>query len=347
MATELGLPETMHIESEAETAPPPPAERPMSARERAMAAIIQHAEEERGKEIAQGAEYDRIAASRGEGLPPATFDEPEEAAEEVEAHAPVQPTEPAPVPPAPPAPEPVHHTPLRTINLQGQLIQVTEAQFEQLAHMGAVAGMALSQAPVAPPAPAAPSFEEVARKLVQNFQFGSPEEATSALIDYTHSLQRAGQQADPNLIAQQAAAQAMAQIQAQRDTEVIRAEYPQIFADPDVQHLAHVKVDAIKRSDAAKGVRRSDIEVYREAGNQVYDLMKLPRPGSDIPSAAPQAAQQAQPRAEVLERKRAAPRNPASVDRRAVTPEAPRAPTASEIISAMAKSRHQQVPTRI
>src|SRR5579872_2320078 len=135
--TELHLPDTLHIEGDV-LEPQHEGERKLTPREQMMARIAAHAEEERGKEIAQGSVYDAEARERGEALPPAMFeqDEPEELESAPEAPpvpaAPPAAPESVAVPAAPPAPQ------LHTVDLgNGQYTQVTEAQFAQLARMGA------------------------------------------------------------------------------------------------------------------------------------------------------------------------------------------------------------------
>src|SRR6185503_13770459 len=113
MSTELEVPQTMHMDPDHNTDPAPQkeGERQLTARERIMADIARHAQEHREQEEALGAEYDREAHARGEGLPPATFErEPEtvvEAAQEPEASA-VEPAEPPPVVASATQPAPAH-----------------------------------------------------------------------------------------------------------------------------------------------------------------------------------------------------------------------------------------------
>jgi hypothetical protein len=318
-----------------------------------MARIAARAEEHRGLEIAQGAVYDAEARERGEALP---SPEPEEEPEQPLEAAPEAPQEPEPVTAAPepaPAPAPEPAPQLHTLNLNGQVITVTDQQYAQLAQMGALAGMALAQPPMAPepvapqrPAPAPVALDDSKiRETVNRIQFGSPDEGAAALGGLIHDvLSRvpAAPAVDPNTLAEQAAQQAMQRITGQQITSTIKSEYPQIFTDPGLMALAQTRVQQIVQRDAATGQRRSEIEIYREAGNQVYDLLKLPRPGSEPTPTAPQAAPTVQPRADVVERKRAAPRNPQPIDRRSAASVASRsAPTLSEIVNKMRKERGQ------
>lgn len=347
--TELRLPETLHIESE----PPPEAqeegERQLTPREIAMAAIAKKAEEQRGKEIAQGAIYDAEARERGEALPEPEADEPVE--QEAVAASPVAPEQPQAAPPPPP-PAPV--TPqLRMLNLNGQQIAVTDEQFAQLAQMGALAGMHLAAqqaqpqptAPVPPPhKPAVIVDDAKVLETVQRIQYGSPAEGTAALSSLIQDVVAQVPQApaiDQNALIQQAEHRAVAAIEAQRVLAIIRSEYPEIFKDQDLMMLAQSRSHRLHQNALATGQRMNELDVYREAGGQVYDLLKLPRPGSEVQPTAPQAAPTVRPRAGVEERKRAAPRNTQPVDRRSAPPEAAKAPTGAEIVDWMRQSRNQ------
>lgn len=351
--TELRVPDTMHIENDVQEQPD--GERKLSQREQMMAAIAARAEEQRHKEIAQGGIYDAEARERGEALPPPDFgqDEPEEPVEAAPEAPATPPVPAASEPPPAPAPVPVAVAPqLRTLNLNGQPVQVTEEQFAQLAQMGALAGLALAQ-PIAPEPPAAPTpapslalDDGKIRDTVQRIQFGSPDEGAAALggliRDVVASVP-AAPAIDPHALVAQATQRAKQEMRGEQVTTAIRSEFPEIFADTGLMALAHDRVRQIAQRDAATGQRRAEIDIYREAGNQVYDLLKLPRPGSETTQTAPQAAPVVQPRAGIEERKRAAPRNTQPVDRRsAMPPQAPQTPSASAIVAWMAQKRGQQ-----
>jgi len=348
--TDLHLPDTLHIEGDVHEAPQPDGERKLTPREEMMARIAAHAEEERHKEIALGSTYDAEARERGEALPPPDGEEedPEPLEATLEpAHKPEPVAATPEPPPAPVAPQ------VRTLNLNGQFVQVTDAQFEQLAQMGALAGMALAQQPVAPhpeppPAPAPVALDDgKVREAVQRIQFGSPDEGAAALGGLIHDvLARVPAPAiDHNTLVQQASQRAVQELHGQQVTAAIKSEYPQIFTDSGLMALAQDRVRQIEQRDAATGQRRHAIEIYREAGNQVYDLLKLPRPGSEPTQTAPQAAPTVQLRAGVEERKRAAPRTTQPVDRRsAMPPQAPQAPSGSAIVAWIAKQRGQSAP---
>jgi len=348
----------MDPEHNSEPAPEQEGERKLTPRERTMMAIAHRAQAHREEEEALGAEYDREAHARGEGLPPATFErEPEtvvEAAQEPEASA-VEPAEPPPVVASATQPAPAHPA-LRHIVIDGQQIAVTDEQFAQLAQMGALAARNLTQhapAPVAAPEPVAPPAPSVAvdearvREAVQRIQFGSPDEGTQALSTLIQEVVRQVPQAphiDQQRLISEAEQRAVQRIAAEQTHALVRQEYPEIFKDQGLMALAQQRVHQLSQNALATGRRVNDLDIYREAGNQVYDLLKLPRPGSEITQTAPQAAPAIQPTrsATIEERKRAAPRNPQPVDRRSAVPEAPRPPSGSEIVNAMRVQRGQQ-----
>jgi hypothetical protein len=357
-STELQVPQTLHIEPEHhEPEPQQDGERKLTPREQAMARIAAHAEERRGQEIAQGAIYDAEARERGEALPePAADDvaESEEPAAAVE-HAPAEAAqEPTPAREPPPAPLAPQQPQLRHIVLNGQQIAVTDEQLTQLAQMGALAAQQLVQPPPAPVTPVAPpsSFaldDAKVREAVQRIQFGSPDEGTAALAGLIRDVVQQVPQApaiDQQRLVAEAEQRAVQRIAAEQTHAIVRAEYPEIFKDHGLMALAQQRVQQVSQQALAEGRRLNDLDVYREAGNQVYDLLKLPRPGSQVATTqpAPQAAPTIEPTraAKIEERKRAAPRNPQSVDRRSAVPEAPRQPTGSEIVNWIRTQRHQQ-----
>lgn len=360
MSTELEVPQTMHMDAEPhEQAPQQEGERQLTERERMMANIARRAQEHREQEEALGAEYDREAHLRGEALPPATFEtEPApvvEAAQEHEASA-EEPTEPPPVVASATQPAPAHPQ-LRQIVIDGQQIAVTDEQFAQLAQMGALAAKSMYQQPapayqapepVEAPKPSVAVDEARVREAVQRIQFGSPDEGTQALSTLIQDVVRQVPQApqiDQQRLVAEAEQRAVQRIAAEQTHALVRQEYPEIFKDQGLMALAQQRVHQLSQHALATGRRVNDLDIYREAGNQVYDLLKLPRPGSEITQAtAPQAAPAIQPTrsAQIEERKRAAPRNPQPVDRRSAVPEAPRPPTGSEIVNAMRVQRGQQ-----
>lgn len=347
--TELDVPQTTHVEGEPEPAAPAPAEpedkRALSPREEAMARIAAHHEERRQQELAEDAERMGVAAPE----PPAPEPQPEPAPEPESQVAPEAPA-------APVAPEPKRHR----VEVGGAVFDVDDAQLHELARMGAVANQALAHyqrqpQPQAAPSPAAahPSAppaaaldDETAKALVRRITYGDEAEGAKALQEAISLARPAPQpQIDPARVAQFATQQAIQQMELRRNLETIGQEYPDVFNDSTLSQLAALKLHEIRQRDSALRVQKPDLELYREACNMVRGALAprepQPQSGGERAPAATQAAPPAQPMAERLERKRAAPRNPSAVDRRSAAPETPRPPTGSEIVDAMRKSRGQ------
>ncbi len=335
--TVIELPQTMDANPGPEDAAP--GERQKSAREVMMESIAARAQEVREAEMRQGDVYDEEARHAGLAFPP---EEPEVEPAPVRETAP-EPQQAAPQPTPPPAP--VVHQP-RTILLDGREYAVTDQQVEELARLGMVANAALhqyrEQPQPAPPQPAPLVDPNAVRDTVRKIQFGSEDEAADALLGFTTALvsrMPVAPAIDPNQIAHRVTETVRADVQLARDKQVIQDEYADIFAHPQRTFLAKINVDAIRDRNIRTGHHQSDIDVYREAGNMVRDAMGLPQPGAD---AAHSPALQAAPvvvRQDVIERKRAAPRITQTVDRRAPAPEAPRAPSNSEIVDRMRVAR--------
>jgi hypothetical protein len=339
--TELELPETMHIETEADA---PPENRQLSPRELAMQAIAKRHQEAREAELRQSDVYDQEARAAGLGLPEDEPEPPPVAVEPV-AQEPVGGT-PAPATQDAPVPAPAAALTLRTVDIDGQQWAVSEEQYQQLARMGLLAQRALATyqpEPVAPE-PVKPIVDpERVREAAKRIQYGNEDEAAAALTELITDVAArmpATPSIDPNAIVQRATTAAMQQAQLARDTDTIRQEYADIFENPQRTLLARMNVEAIRARNAQTGRFQPEIEIYREAGNMVRDAMGQPRPGSDVSQPALQAATVA-PRTEVIERKRAAPRMTQAIDRRAPQPEMPRPPSGSEIVERMRAQRGQ------
>lgn len=361
--TDIEVPTGLHIE-DAPTDPPEQRERPLSPREQIMQAAVAKAHQRMERDLELGEEYHRDAQAAGltfpeEGdEPPAPEPAPRREPEPVIA-APLVAPAPAPVAAAP-SPAPAAHTPApdttRTIVIDGQHVRVTDEQYANLAQLGMIANIALHQQPQSPP-PAAPEpparralvDDARAKEAIRAIQFSDVDAAVphlTALIEDV--MARAPQPAAPQHIDQAALEQratqaALGYIKFQAEQAAVRDEFPDIFANPQLTKLAAINVDALRANYQRLGVSRSDLDIYREAGHAVYDALGRPRPGSDVApiQPAPQAAPAIAPRSEVIERKRAAPRNTQTVDRRAAPAEAPRAPTGSEIVDRMRQQRGQ------
>lgn len=258
----------------------------------------------------------------------------------------------------------------------GNELYVTQEQLVHLASMGVVANQALHQyqtqqfqqpqpqyqqqmrAPEPqPPAPAIDD-ERIAR-TVKAIQYGDEATAATALRELIGSVRLPqAPQIDAVAIGNYAAQRARLEAKLEAETQIIRQEYAEIMADPDLAHLAGMKVAQLRQRNQSLGQQQSDLDVFREAGNLVLDKIGKPRPndpngprGGGVPSprgntepTAPQAPNIVVRRSsgEIDARKRAAPRAMSQViDRRSAAPQAPRAPTASDVVELMRKGRGQ------
>lgn len=336
--------------------------REKTPREFAMERIAANAERVRQDELAQAAVYDQDA--RDAGLAFQDDEQVETAPEPVTPHR----TEGA-SPPEPsiketgPAPTPAPQT--FAIDLDGQQLHVTQEQLLALGRMGAIANRELYryqtqpqqfqpgpvvQAPSSPPQPVLD--QDLFGKTVKAIQYGDEATATHALSELvSHVVARSPQapQIDAVAIGNYAAQKARLEARLEHETQIIRTEYADIMGDPDLAHLAAMKVQQLRQRNQSLGQHQSDLDVYREAGNLVLDKIGKPRPGQQVDhqpgetgTTAPQAPNIVVRRAagEIDARKRAAPRAMSQViDRRSPAPQAPRHQTPSEIVENMRKAR--------
>ncbi len=352
--TDIEIPATGSIDAAPVAETPAEGEHQPSPREQMMARIVERAAEQRSKELAYGEELsadarDNAAADESVADPASTDPDPAVAAVADAVQTAITP---------PVAPEPQRHL----IEVGGQQFQVTDEEYRQLATMGAVANIAIRQqqnAPQptqplqAPQQAAQPPMqrgaldEATAREFQRKFAYGSEQEGIQAVQELAaHIAAQSQPQVDPNRIVHVATQQALQQIQLQDNLNKIGAEFPEIFANNSTSQLAALKLHEIRRRDEMLGVQKPDLELYREACQMVVDdarrLTGQPRPGASAASTASQAAPGGQPMADRLERKRAAPRQPAAISRTAATAgEQRRAPSGSEIVEAMRKARYQ------
>lgn len=358
-----------------------------SARERMMESIVAKVNRQREEELGHvmpdvGPTLEESTASRpiNHGLGEreedrayvSPFADDDDAAEPA---APVKPAAAAPATPAAPPQQPAAPQ-LITVNVGGQNLQVTQEQLVHLAQIGMIANQTVAefqqaqqqpnfyqQQPAAPQQPQqrqAPTVDrERVRETVKRIQYGTEESAAEAMADLIGSVVATAapatpsQQVDPAAIQRAATQEALRMIQLQRDTEVIKKEYPDIMSNSELSDLAARQVVRLRDQLTRLGRTASDLEIYREAGNRVLDLMGRPRPAG-TPAEQPamarsddQTASQAsrsvvvRPRTTVDARKREAPRSTSQVlDRRSESPQ-PRIPTHSDIVAVMRKERGQ------
>lgn len=263
---------------------------------------------------------------------------------------------------------PIQPTQTFPIELDGQVVHVTQDQMAHLARMGAIANQALyaynqtphpslpqAPAPTARETGAAPVDEARVRDVVRNLQYSDEATAAAALHGLISDVRNSVPQApafDPEAYERRVMSKIDAKQQLMADTSIIKAEYADVLNDPIRADAAARQVAAIRQQVVALGIQASDLDIYREAGNRVRASFGTAPPQSGNQGQAPAPAGQTAPQAPTLVvrrsvadidgRKRAAPQRTAAViDRRSAAPEAPRAPTASDIVEQMRKARHQ------
>lgn len=255
------------------------------------------------------------------------------------------------------------------IDIDGQQVYVTQEQMAHLARMGAIANQALyaynqgttqsvPPAPVSSPErgqPAPTVSEDRIREATRAIQYGDEQTAAAALKDLISDVTRSVPQApafDPDAHRRSILADVRREQQLHADTSVIRTEYADVLGNPILADAAARQVASLRQQVVALGIQASDLDIYREAGNRVRQAFGTAPPQSGHQGQPPASAGQTAPQAtnmvvrrsvaEIDGRKRAAPQRTAAViDRRSAAPEAPRQPSASDVVEQMRKSRHQ------
>lgn len=260
---------------------------------------------------------------------------------------------------------PIHQATTYPIEINGQSIYVTLDQALHLARMGAITNEALyhynqQPQPEQPPVqrreieqhrPAV--AEDRIRETIKAIQYGDEASAATALSGLISDVVRGVPQVNVPEIEERAARRARTEHQAatvmQQSTAIVRDEYADIAADPIRADAAARQLAMLRQQNIALGSQYSEFDLVREAGNRVRAAFGTQPPVQPTPGQ-PQAAAQPQQQnlvvrrsvADIDGRKSQAPRRTAAViDRRSAAPEAPRAPTGSDIVEQMRKSRNQ------
>ena len=260
---------------------------------------------------------------------------------------------------------------IRTIN--GQQFAFTDDEWDQLAQTGAIAvARAQQQAQQLPPQPqqqqAAPTpapqpsppppprqaFDDAtAQEMVRRLSYGTQEEAAGVLRNiYERARDDAvaahQPQYQPEYVAAYATQQAIAQMRLEQNLLTIGNEYPDIFTNTRLSQLAALTLHDIRARDGLLNRQRSDLELYREACNEVRTAIGYQPPQQptqqpqSAPQPAPQAASPAATSATRVTRKREAPQQPRSVNQSApIDSTEKRYPTPSEVVAGYRKSRGQ------
>ena len=245
----------------------------------------------------------------------------------------------------------------KRINFNGQSLELTEQELEQLAARALYAQQAPQQQQIQQQQPIEQRVEQsnqpqtdpsVLKDIARRITYGSEEESAKALGDFanlTANLARASQP-EPNQLVQAAAQQAVAQVQFQNNLSTIASEYKDVFEDTDMTIIAARKVGELRNKYNALGTPRPDIDLYREACNLTRDKFGISRSetASNV-DKQPIANQQAVTTANVsqtrIERKRSAPQPAAAVNKVQQMQQQSQYPSGSQIVNQMRKSRGQ------
>lgn len=369
--TELSIPENMHIpDSHGDDSDrhdreerhgghdekEPERERQPTERDRMMAEIAKRREEVINRELRFGEDL-ADEAREASGL--------ERRSHEDERHQEQEATEPSledQVKEAIKNP-PVQDQRLRTVELDGQVYQVTEAQFEELARLGARTNVAMSRQqaqhqpqPQQQAAPQQPQQPQVQRRILSKedseavadrLLYGGRDQVAQTVEALAQHIASQSQQERVNqeAIVAEAARRALEHTQLNSDLQQISGEYPTLWQDRILGELAAVQLSHVRQEDQALGRTRTNLDSYREACNRVLDALGQPRPGVSAKQApATQAAvttRATNDRNAVLERKRVARNEPQALDRRAESSATMRPESGHDIVAKMRKARHQ------
>jgi len=356
-------------------------DRPLPAREQMMQKIIANYERQRETEMGHWDELPKDApdvreqhaatrlpnASLGEVEADRDYEDPyavEDLAEPAVAvpSSVVAPSTAAPEPQPTPAPVASPHT--IAVDVGGQQLHVTQEQLVHLARIGAITNQTLyqyqtqgyqpPQQPPAPPQQAPIVDDERVRQTVKAIQYGDEASAAQALTDLVNHVSRGVPQVDLNQIEERVAERTrreIAQAAMQQQTiSLVQQEYSDVIANPILADAAARQLQLLRQQNIALGGRLSEFDLVREAGNRVRSAFApQSQPASQSPvdtgtSVAPQAPNIVVRRSagEIDARKRAAPRAMSQViDRRSAAPQAPRAPSPSDIVEMMRAKRGQ------
>lgn len=369
MGTEIEVPVTMHIEPETE--PKKEVETPVEndelpdPRKDAMAEIYAN----RNKQIEKELETAKEISAASEPEPSEKEEEEQKPEPEAPATAPVEPVKPDE--PVAPAAEPEQPQAKKyTLAVNGRQVEMDEKEvitaaqkvlsagelFENAARMRKEAEMLAQQAPnpnaqrqpVQPHESLALVDDAKADEIIKKINYGSDLEQREAIRDLSATiadgLRRANNGPTTDQVIQIATQNALAQIAHQNNLAIIANEYKDIFASRPLTIAAADTVGQLRTEYAAKGIQKSDLELYRESCEQISKFLPKKEVVPETPAAAtvaPSTPVQAATSTEKLERKRAAPQPPAAASKVATEVPKQKGYDPSTIVMQMRKSRGQ------
>jgi hypothetical protein len=363
----------------AEPAAAPP-ERQLSRHEQQMREIAVRRREAIDAELAEarklGMESPPLGAETPDPLPPSQ--EPQEP-QATPTAAPDLPPGAAP----PPGDEPPPAAPtVRThrILVNGRQIEMPEADLYRAAERGVYADASVRHAnqileearrvaaasgqpiPGGGPSPASavPTAQsepsgldpDAARELARELLYGDEEKVAEALQRIAQPRQPAAPAIDPNRIAEDVINRVNGTRTLENALETFGREYQDIVADVDLTTLTAQYVQAYRQQYAQTGTPRTELDLFREAGNAVRGTVDRIRGGTQAqsnggqPTPAPQpAAMPAANNGARIAIKRATPQAPAaaSAPQEPATPQLRSGMTPSETVAWMKRTRGQPV----
>lgn len=239
--------------------------------------------------------------------------------------------------------------------IAGQQVELTEDELAGLASRTVQAEHRLQQIPqqpiyqqpfqpqqVLPQVQQPPEIDSRLKDIARKITYGSEEESTKALgelVGLTAGLVQRPQGPTPDQIVQAAVAQTTAQLQFKQNLDTIASEYKDVFEKRSATLVAADHVNSLRNRYATIGIQKPDVELYREACELTREEFGLKsstasQNGEKKIAASPNLGSK-------LERKRAAPQPAAPAHKISHADPAKSAPTGSDIVANMRKSRGQ------
>ena len=400
-STEPSVPTTMHITAPIVDAPapvrvtedsPPPGsdaneqrERPENPNEIRMREIYENRDKQLAKELMYGQTLDNESNDRTRGVEVGTTERELSDAEAARLVADLsqkdaqtrRATKPADVQ------QPVTGVTeqRRSVNLNGTIVELTDAEIHQLATLGAQAMLQQQQQPRGVPIVQQPMQQQTqrqmppvsiddntAREIHRSLSYGNEDESIAAIRRLALlTAQQAQPQIDQNQIIAAARDQALAQFRAEQQQQITQQnlmqvgnEYPEIFSNKRYAQMAALALTDLRQRDQLTGRVVPDIQLYREACKEVSEQFGI-KPATQQQSrsasgesngvtsvtqpnqSASHAAQGVRTSIDARHaRKRVAPQTVTGANRTAtLSDNSPRPMTQSEIVAQMRAARGQ------
>jgi hypothetical protein len=247
--------------------------------------------------------------------------------------------------------------------INGAPLEIDEAELIRLAQRGVGADQQLAQAhalrqeatniaynatnaPQPEAAPAAPNKELLAG-LVKKLNYGTEDEQASALeelVNVAASARKPQNEATPAQLVDAASRQVMAHIEHRNTLSTVLNEFKGVFADGELSEFAGMQAGKLRQKYAREGVRKTDIDIYREALSKTSEKFGIKNDELSTPvetKSVQATASASNPMEAKIARKRAAPQTITAANTASAAASAQKAPSASDVVAQMRKARHQ------